>query len=251
VRRENPPYGLLARFYDDILAGIEGMNRAARGKMLGKSIGVVRSACDLACGSGETALDLARRGVGVHAVDLSPEFCRIARRKARREGLRLNVLRADMRDFRLPGPVDLVTCEFAALNNLSSPRDLEKVFRSVSRVLRPGGVFLFDVNTDLSLREQCTGTHWFEGEGFKLVLRGRPDGRLRVRLDCDWFLPSGSLWKHVRETYWNIGWTDREVRRALRKAGLALLRFEDGMDVRPKGFVEKRGYDAYYLTKRL
>jgi cyclopropane fatty-acyl-phospholipid synthase-like methyltransferase len=44
-------------------------------------------------------------------VDLSPVMCRRAREKAREAGLPLRVIHADMREFRLPELVDLVTCE--------------------------------------------------------------------------------------------------------------------------------------------
>ncbi|MGH7867991.1 MAG: class I SAM-dependent methyltransferase, partial [Candidatus Dormibacteraceae bacterium] len=67
-------------------------------------------ACDLACGTGTTALELASRGIKVFAVDLSPIMCRITRQKAICARAKINVLLGDMRTFRLPEPVDLITC---------------------------------------------------------------------------------------------------------------------------------------------
>ena len=67
---------------------------------LSSTVGV-ESACDLACGTGTTALLLARRGIRMFGVDLSPAMCRLARQKARHAGLPLVVLQADMRSFRL------------------------------------------------------------------------------------------------------------------------------------------------------
>jgi SAM-dependent methyltransferase len=250
---ENRPYGLLARFYDELLpSGMSEVNRHARGVMLGSRLEDIGSVCDLACGSGGTALDLARTGRRVYAVDNSAEFCRIVRSRTRQEGLRVKVLRADMRDFHLPEQVDLITCEFAALNNLANHRDIAKVFQAVFRALRPGGYFLFDVNTLLAQKEQCPETQWTESPRFILVMRGTlldPKGR-QVRLDFEWFLPEGKLWRHRRETVFNIGWTDREIRQALRTAGFEKLLTRDGMDVRPPIPGAKRGYDAYYLTRK-
>ncbi len=250
--KENPPFGLLARFYDEILPGMHEMNRQARQRMLGTTMGTVGTVCDLACGNGGTAIELARAGKRVHAVDNSPEFCRIVRTRARAERLPIRVLRADMRNFRIPEPVDLVTCEFSSLNNLTDPRDLARIFRAVFQALRPGGRFLFDVNTLLSLDEQCRDTHWFESPRFKLVLRpaGLDLNGQRVRIDLEWFLPAGKLWRHVRETIFNVGWSDREIRQVLRRAGFKRPQFRDGMDVRPPMPGAKRGYDAYYLTRK-
>ena len=62
--------------------------------------------CDLACGSGQTAIELARDGKHVFAVDSAPRFCARVRAKARAEKLDVRVIRADMRRFRLPERVD-------------------------------------------------------------------------------------------------------------------------------------------------
>src|SRR5262249_44005902 len=113
ARVKNRPYALLARFYDNLVTGVAEMNRHARGRVLGRELARARVVCDLACGSGDTAIDLARAGHVVHAVDSSPVFLRTVREKAARAGVRVRTRRADMRAFRLPEPVDLVLCEFA------------------------------------------------------------------------------------------------------------------------------------------
>lgn len=250
-RPVNAPYSLLARYYDCLVGEAAAMNRHARERILRTILPNVRRVCDLACGSGETALDLARSGLEVHAVDLSAVFCRAVRAKARRAGLRIAVHCADMRDFVLPDPVDLVLAEFAALNNLADRSDLPRVFKAVSRALASGGSFLFDVNTPLALRTQYDQTYWFEGPAFKLAQRGslEADGR-RARLDFEWFVPARRSWRHVRETLWNVCWTDAEIRRALRAAGFSQVRRFDGVDVRPRTPGARRGTDAYYLAHR-
>lgn len=122
---------------------------AARERLLGRILPGVETACDLACGTGTTALALAREGIDMYAVDLSPRMCRLAREKAARARLPLHVVRGDMRSFRLPEAVDLITCEFDALNHVPRRADLRMVARAVARALRPGGHFFFDVNNSL------------------------------------------------------------------------------------------------------
>jgi DNA-binding winged helix-turn-helix (wHTH) protein len=247
----NEPYALLAHYYDVLCPYAAPMNRHARSRILRTVLPKVRRVCDVGCGNGETAVELARRGLEVHAVDSSPVFCGVVRAHARRANVRVVVQCDDMRDFQLARPVDLVLAEFASLNNLADRRDLSRVFNSVSRALRHGGWFCFDVNTPLSLRTQYPQTFWIEDKRFKLVQHGlvEADGR-RARLDLDWLIPSGRMWRHVRETFWHVCWTDAEIRRALRLAGFELLRRFDGQDVRPKIAGEKRGTDAYYLARK-
>jgi len=256
----NRPFGLLARFYDRILVGTDAMNRHARGKVLGKRFAAARVVCDLACGSGETAIELARLGRRVYAVDNSEEFLRIVREKARKSGVRVRTLRADMRSFRLPEGVDLLVCEFAALNALDRRTELPKVFRAVARALRPGRTFAFDVNTPLSFRTQVPAGHWMETPEFKLVMHGScEDGGLRAPLHLEWFLPKGETFgrvqgfgkrtqtcRHVRETIVHVSWTDKEIRRELARAGFVEIRTFDGADVRPKAVKTPRGTDLYF-----
>src|SRR5579859_972816 len=122
----------------------------------------IKTACDLACGTATTALELACRGIRMFAVDLSPAMCRVAREKIRKSGLPVRVIHADMRDFRLPEPVDLVSCEFDALNHIPQKADLASVAVAVARSLRPGGYFYFDVNNRCAFETYWRSTLWIE-----------------------------------------------------------------------------------------
>jgi SAM-dependent methyltransferase len=120
----NRPYGLLAKYYDELFTFHLSWYEAARQRVLGGILLHLKSACDLACGTGTTALMLASKGIKMYGVDLSPTMCRLAREKSRCLGLRLRVVVGDMRHFRLTEPVDLILCEFDALNHLERKGDL-------------------------------------------------------------------------------------------------------------------------------
>ncbi len=232
----NIPYNLLARYYDEVMVDHAELFRAVREKLLRKILPQVRSVCDLACGSGETALDFAGRGLTVYAVDLAPGQVRHVREKAADLCLPVKALRADMRSFRLPRrrrglpkQVDLVTCEFDALNHVPRHSDLARVLGSVARALKPGGWFYFDVNTQRAFEEIWTTQNWIDTPDFKLVLHGGFDpAKMRAWLDLEWFLPEGKLWRHKNERVDEVCWTPGEIRAALREAGFQLLREVDG-----------------------
>ncbi len=245
------PYTLVARFYDQLHGDAWRMTQHARERVLGKILRRARSVCDLGCGTGTTALQLARRGLRVYAVDLSPVMCRNARRKARAAGLPIRVLCADMRVFRLPEQVDLVTCEFNPLNHLPRRSDLSRVARSVARALRPGGHFYFDINTRRTLEELYDLGHWFEKRGFCMVLHGGYDrSSQKGWLDFEWFLPAGKSWRRYREHIEDVWWTDQQIRRALHRGGFSRLRSWDGASVRPASPHSRPGYDTYYLAQK-
>src|ERR1041385_7349182 len=139
----NRPYKWIAHYYDQLFTFHTPWFEQARRRLLGHILPEVKSACDLACGTGTTALGLAAKGVKMFGVDLSPVMCKLSRQKARRLGLPFRVIQSDMRNFTLPEQVDLVLCEFDALNHIPNKSDLALVANSVARALRAGGHFYF------------------------------------------------------------------------------------------------------------
>ena len=221
-------YRRLAVHYDELFGPLRGPLEEARRRILGPLLGTVSTACDLACGTGTTAVELARRGILVWAVDLSPGMCRLAREKARRAGVCVRVLRADMRSFCLPRPVDLVLCECDALNHLPERRDLAQVFRRVAAALEPGGWFYFDVNNARGFERYWSGEFWIERPGLAAALHNRYDGRRRrASSDVDLFVRAGRLWRRYRERVEEVCWTAAEIRHQLAKAGFDRIRARD------------------------
>ena len=244
-------YYYLARYYDRIFAAQVGWLDPAREAVLGPILPDVASACDLACGTGRTALLLARRGIRMCAVDLSGEMCRTAREKSRRASLPLCVIQSDMRSFRLPEPVDLVLCEFDAINHIPTKSDLNLVAKAVSRALRPGGHFYFDSNNRLSFQKLWPSTWWVEKPGLVMVMHGGYDAaRDMAWSDVDWFVREGKLWRRRREHVEEVCWTAAEVRRALRSAGFGAIRSWDTSEFNPNDPVSGPGYRTIYLARK-
>jgi len=222
------PYRWLAQYYDEIISSFRFPIDRARERLLSRIMPSVSTACDLACGTGTTALVFARKGITMYAVDLSPRMCRLTREKAERAGLPIRVLQADMRSFRLPKAVDLITCEYDALNHVPRKADLRKVARAVARALRAGGHFLFDVNNALGFERYWTGAVWFERPGVAVVMRnGHSRGAGRAWSDVEWFVRHGKLWRRYRERVEEVCWDADEVRLAFQETGFDQVRAWD------------------------
>lgn len=99
--------------------------------------------CDLACGQGRVARYLASLGARVVGIDLSTNLLEIARRHEEAEPQGIEYLQADARhlDSEALGMFDGVVCCMA----LMDIPDLTPTLRSVSRILRPGGCFVFSI----------------------------------------------------------------------------------------------------------
>lgn len=244
------PYRFLAEYYDQLFQSFRFPIDAAREHVLGSILPNVRSACDLACGTGTTALLLARRGIRVYAVDLSVQMCRLTREKAQQSRLALRMIRADMRSFRLPEPVDLVLCEYDAVNHVPDKVELRKVAKSVWRALRPGGFFCFDVNTSKAFHQYWRGNVWIERPGLAVVMRnGHSDDCDHAWCDIELFVRQGKSWKRQRERVDEVCWTSAEVRETFQDAGFDRLRAWDASTFW-KQMRMPRGCRIIYLARK-
>lgn len=252
--RNNPrihPHKWSAEFYDQFFTVHFAWVRGARKHILGKILRKVRVACNLACGTGTTALTLAHQGIRMYAVDLSPTLCRLARERAHKARVPVRVLRADMRNFRLPETVDLVLCEFEALNHLPRKSDLVRVLRAVSRALRPGGYFYFDVNNCLAFQKVWPTTYEAAGPGVALVLHAGYEVRQdKGHLVTEWYVRNGRRWHRVGEPLEEVCWTRAEICRSLRQAGFGSIRSWDGTRFGSDDALMHTGYRTFYLARK-
>ena len=246
-----PPYKYLASYYDRVFGFAHSWGGAARAELLKEILPRIGSACDLACGTGTTALELARGGIRMCAVDLSPTMCELAAKKARAARLPVHVIQADMRTFRLPEPVELVTCEFDALNHVPRKSDLARVANAVSRALEPGGHFYFDVNNRLAFERAWPLTWWIEKPGVVVVMRGGYDrANEKAFADVEWFIRDGPCWRRRHERVEEVCWTPAEIRAALREAGFGQIRRWDATPLFAEDPLLRPGYRTFYLARK-
>jgi SAM-dependent methyltransferase len=164
-------YDRLAPFYDQFTAGyayepwISAIERQAR--LLGLD---GRRALDIGCGTGNSTLPLIARGYSALACDISEGMIREAQRKAPDAAEAFFV--ADMRDLPPLGEFDLILCLDDGINYLLSDSELEATFEGVARVLAPGGVLAFDVNSLLTYRTSFAETFVADGDGVFFAWRG-------------------------------------------------------------------------------
>ncbi len=92
---------------------------------------------DVAAGAGRLAVYMARRGLDVDAVDISPVGLALAREAARDEGLKLKTVVRDLVQQGLPdGSYDLIACFHYRQSGL---------FDRLPAALSPGGLVLAEV----------------------------------------------------------------------------------------------------------
>lgn len=243
-------YAAIAPFYDRFWGGHARIWARARRRVLGSILKDARVVCDLGCGTGATAVELARRGREVFAVDLSPDMCRLTKQNARRAGVRLRVLRRDMRSFRLPRPVDLVLSEFHVINHVPRRDDLRRVFRQAAQALRPGGWFCFDASNRRMFGASWCQFRLFDSPDLFLLKEGGNDPRWgQGWLELNWFARRGNVWQRGRGRIVEFYWSEAEIRRTLRKAGFTKIQSRDFCEFLPAAKrAQSRGVLTFYLA---
>ncbi len=182
---------------------------------------------DLACGEGSFAVEMAKKGLQVTAIDLSPQILEFARRNAARENVEVEFMVADMRSLDFEARFDLVTCWYDSLNYLLELEDLERTFQGVHRALKTGGLFIFDMNTIYGLavnwqRYPCV-VQQDTTELFEIHRPGYDFEKNIATLRITGFVKEANTWGRIEEEHKERGYPLEEVRLALKQAGLKVL----------------------------
>lgn len=101
---------------------------------------------DLCCGPGRHSISFAKRGFRVTGVDRTAFLLEKAKGRAREEGVDVEWILEDMRDFNRPGAFDLVINMFTSFGYFDNKDDDLKVLKNAYECLRPGGIFIIDVH---------------------------------------------------------------------------------------------------------
>jgi SAM-dependent methyltransferase len=119
---------------------------------------------ELGVGTGRIAVPVAASGIRIIGVDSSAGMLEVARERAERAGVELDLRLGDFRDPPVEAPVALVTIPFRSLLHMQTDVDRRAVLRSVRGLLEPGGRFVFDVFSPGA--EDIAETHgrWLERE---------------------------------------------------------------------------------------
>ena len=102
---------------------------------------------ELGCGTGTTAIELAKEGKRIYATDLSEEMLDIAAYKAEKEGVEIAFDCVNMTNFRIQEQFDTVLCLIDSINYLNSKEDTQLVINNAYNALKAGGTFIFDVHS--------------------------------------------------------------------------------------------------------
>ena len=206
---------------------------------------------DLGCGTGKLTRLLAAEGYDMIGVDLSEEMLEIALEHEMEDPKQILYLQQDMREFELYGTVGAVFSICDSLNYITEPEELKQVFRWVNNYLDPGGIFIFDFNTEYKYREvlgdqtiaesreDCSfiwDNYYYEEERineYELNLFIREDAESETE---------GDLYRRFRETHFQRAYTLEEITRIVEESGLQFVTAYEAFTKEPPSKNSERIY---------
>ena len=185
---------------------------------------------DLGCGTGTLAELLYEKGYDMIGVDASESMLNIAMDKKAESGSEILYLQQDMRELELYSTVGTVYSVCDSLNYILEEEELKTVFSLVNNYLFPGGIFIFDFNTDYKYREVIGNTTIAENrEDCSFIWENYYDPEEEINeYDLTIFVQEEeNLFRRFTETHFQRGYTVEQMLRLVEEAGMKVVEVKD------------------------
>lgn len=195
---------------------------------------------DLGCGTGTLTELMYRKGYDMIGVDRSESMLNAAMEKKDGSGSEILYLQQDMRELDLYSTVGTVFSVCDSLNYILEEEELLTVFSLVENYLFPGGLLIFDFNTDYKYREVIGNATIAENrEDCSFIWENIYDIEEEINeYDLTLFVrETDGRFRRFTETHLQRGYTSEQMSSLVRKAGLEILEMTDadtGKEVRPE-----------------
>jgi len=151
----------------------------------------------------------------------------IAREKMYDEELDILYLNQDMTEFELYGTVDAIICSLDGVNYLTEDGDLLKTLKLVKNYLNPGGIMVFDINSEYKL-SKVLGNNTFvtEEKDIFYVWQNEYDEKSKIcYFNLDFFEKQGDKYVRYTEEQAERAYSENEIRTAAEDAVLKVMGF--------------------------
>lgn len=215
-------YGSFAEYYDSLTSNVDYRKTSEYVSGILSENGINKGILlDLACGTGTMSLIMAQKGYDVIGVDNSPEMLGEAREKALEAGEDILFLCQDMCSIDLYGTVDCTVCLLDSLNHLESKEELLEAFKRVALFTVPGGLFVFDVNTEYKHKYVLgDNTFVYDNDDVYCVWQNEYDDESKtVEIFLDFFQEENGLYRRSSEYFAERAFSDSDIRNLLSEAG--------------------------------
>lgn len=182
---------------------------------------------DLGCGAGAMCVELAKQGYDAIGIDNSPHMLARARDAAISGGYPdMLFLEQDITSFELIGKAGAFISTIDSVNYITDKRGFRRVFRLAASYLPPGGLFIFDINTEHKLKNTMGGNIFYNiGEDFCCLWESRFGAGKKISVsELTLFTRSdGDRWRRYDETHRQRAYSAADIEAALDGSGFTII----------------------------
>ncbi|MEM1483374.1 class I SAM-dependent methyltransferase [Oscillospiraceae bacterium PP1C4] len=242
--------GAFAGFYDQLTEEIDYQQRARYfDEIIRQHVAVTGETIllDLACGTGSLSVALSGLGYDVIGVDGSADMLSEAVSKGS-AGRQILYLCQPFERLDLFGTIDVAVCALDSINHMTDLATVEKTFEKVSLFTVPGGLFVFDVNTEYKHRQVLgDNTFVYDLDDVYCVWQNTTDETLLTEITLDFFVRRGKTYTRESENFCERAYTHEQLCGVLGKTGYELLAVYEGDTFEPVGETAQR---AVYVARK-
>lgn len=173
---------------------------------------------DLACGTGNLILELAKRGYDMIGVDCSTEMLMQALNHTQALNPKPIFLNQKMENLDLFGTVDAMLCCLDSINYITNKNNLKKAFEKIYLFLEPNGIFIFDINTKQKFETMNGQCYVREDKDVFCVWQVSFNNDI-CEYDFDIFEKSGKSWQRMQEIHTERYYSKSEILKLLESIG--------------------------------
>lgn len=202
---------------------------------------------DLACGTGNISVHLAKYFKDTFLVDLSEDMLIEASDKMRKEKVKFKILCQDMTELNLNRKFNLITCVLDSTNYILEKNELISYFRGVYNHLDNGGVFIFDINSSYKIKTILgDNIYSYNTEEIFYTWENSLEDDI-VDMYLTFFVKEGELYRRFEEHHTERAYDEKELEIILRDSGFEIMEKHDGYSDEP---VSEKSERIVYIVRK-
>jgi SAM-dependent methyltransferase len=195
------------------------------------------SILDAGCGPGRISVELSLLGMTVTGVDNIQLYLDMAEESARDEGVKLNLIKADLRTFSQKEKYDAAFNLYTSFGYCDSQEEDLQIIKNICQSLKKDAYFILECTSRETAIRYFTEGEWFERDNKTVLTHFEVVGAWEG-LKSQWIL-IGKDGKKIEHTFIQRLYSAAELRELIKTCGFSQAQVFGGYDLRPYDYNAK------------
>jgi len=207
----------------------------------------MESYLDLACGTGNLTIEIAREFKHIWAVDLSNDMLAQAEKKMREALTKAKYVCQDICQLNLNNKFNLITCCLDSSNYILKEENFKKYLLGAYNSLKDDGLFIFDINSYYKLTNVLgNNTYNYDGEDVVYIWENYLENDI-VEMSLTFFVKEGQVYRRFDELHSERAYKEEYVESLIKEIGFEIIKKMDNYE--DKAVSDNSERICYVLSK--